>query len=127
MADIRKRTGKNGTTYQVRYATKATKSGYAFRTFDTLKEARAFTESGEARSPLGARDPEVRTIAQAVDKWLAVCVKEGREGRDPITKHTEKTYGRRAEVMKSYDWGKSLQEIDAPDVVEFRSWLLAQQ
>ena len=42
MADIRKRTGAKGTTYQVRYPTPGTKSGYAYATFSTLKEARAF-------------------------------------------------------------------------------------
>jgi integrase len=47
MIDIRKRVGRKGATYQVRYPSKATKSGYAYATFDTLKEARAFLESGE--------------------------------------------------------------------------------
>jgi hypothetical protein len=37
MADIRKRNGKNGPTYQVRYPSKATKSGYAYATFRTMK------------------------------------------------------------------------------------------
>ena len=49
MADIRKRTGKKGTTYQVRYASKTAKGGYDYATFDTLKEARAFLESGETK------------------------------------------------------------------------------
>src|SRR4051794_17413340 len=35
MADIRKRIGGRGTTYQVRYPSKATKSGYAYKTFLT--------------------------------------------------------------------------------------------
>ena len=45
MADIRKRTGSNGVTYQVRYASSGAKSGYAYASFDTLKEARAFATS----------------------------------------------------------------------------------
>jgi integrase len=49
MADIRKRVGKKGITYQVRYPSKAAKSGYAFATFSTLKEARAFREDGRGR------------------------------------------------------------------------------
>jgi integrase len=48
MSDIRKRVGSKGTTYQVRYPNKATKSGYAYKTFDTRKEAQAFLESGKA-------------------------------------------------------------------------------
>lgn len=39
MTDIRKRTGAKGVTYQVRYPTRASKSGYAYKTFDTPKKA----------------------------------------------------------------------------------------
>ena len=35
MTDIRKRKGAKGITYQVRYPSKATKSGYAYKTFLT--------------------------------------------------------------------------------------------
>ncbi|SNT75689.1 tyrosine-type recombinase/integrase [Amphiplicatus metriothermophilus] len=125
MSDIRKRVGRKGTTYQVRYPSKSSKTGYAYATFSTLKEARNFVESGGTRANQSVRQCEIKTVGQAVDKWLAICVKEGRDGRDPITRHTEKTYGRRAEVMKAYEWGKALQELQAPDIVEFRSWLLS--
>ncbi|TXL75116.1 site-specific integrase [Vineibacter terrae] len=125
MSDIRKRVGAKGTTYQVRYPSKSTKSGYAYATFETRKEAQAFLESGKTQSSDSSiRDGEITTVSQAVDKWLALCVKEGRDGRDPITKHTEKTYDRRADAMKAYDWPKGLRDIRPPDVVEFRSWLL---
>jgi integrase len=49
MTDIRKRNGSKGITYQVRYSSKASKSGYAYKTFLTLKEAREFRESGETK------------------------------------------------------------------------------
>jgi hypothetical protein len=45
MADIRKRKGPKGVKYQVRYPTSETKSGYTYASFDTLKEARAFSEN----------------------------------------------------------------------------------
>jgi integrase len=45
MANIRKRKGSKGVKYQVRYPTGETKSGYTYATFDTLKEARAFSEN----------------------------------------------------------------------------------
>ena len=45
MSDIRKRKGPKGTNYQVRYASAGAKSGYAYKTFSTLKAARAFTEN----------------------------------------------------------------------------------
>src|SRR3546814_14237896 len=60
-----------------------------------------------------------------MDKWLRMCVEEVRDGRDPSTRYTEKTYDYRAGIMKAYNWQMSLQEVKAPDVVEFRSWLLA--
>jgi hypothetical protein len=124
MSDIRKRTGKNGTTYQVRYASTAAKSGYAYATFETLKAAREFVESGRARRDGNAASSPIKTVPQAVDKWLEICVMEGRDGRDPITRFTEKTYTRRANILKSYAWTKPLHDIRAPDIVEFRSWLL---
>jgi len=89
-----------------------------------MKEARAFVESGKLRRGNGITDSSIRTIPQAIDKWLEICVKEGRDGRDPVTRHTEKTYDYRASIMKTYAWQKELHELQIPDIVEFRSWLL---
>lgn len=124
MADIRKRVGKKGTTYQVRYPSKATKSGYAFKSFDTLKEAREYVESGKTRARAASHSSEIKTVEQAIEKWLDVCEKEGRRGRDPVTAFTHKTYSYRAGIINAYAWRKELHELGAPDVVEFRSWLL---
>jgi hypothetical protein len=55
MADIRKRKGAKGITYQLRYPSKATKSGYAYKRFLTKKQARKFHESGEAKRNGAAR------------------------------------------------------------------------
>lgn len=123
MSDIRKRTGSKGTTYQVRYPSSATKSGYAYKTFDTMKEARAFLESGRALR-VGATGAAAVTVKEGVQTWLDVCEKEGRGGRDPVTPYTLKTYRYRAAIINDYDWPKPLNELSAPDVVEFRSWLL---
>lgn len=124
MADIKKRAGKNGTTYQVRYAQLGAKSGYAYKSFNTLKEARAFTESGAVQ-----RRPQVlpdgpRTVEAAVELWLRICEKEGLNGREPITLYTLENYTYRAAFIKAYPWKKALQDISTPDVVAFRSWLL---
>ena len=124
MADIRKRVGKKGTTYQVRYPSNTAKSGYAFKTFDTLKAAREFRESyrgQEARQPLKS---EIKTVADGIDKWLRVCEKEGCDGRDPVTNYTLKTYEYRASLMNAYSWEKEIHELHSPDIVEFRSWLV---
>ena len=127
MADIRKRTGSKGTTYQVRYPDPAAKSGYSYATFPTLKEARVFREDSRARTTAVRRGREIGTVEEAVDKWLDVCEKEGRDGRDPVTRYTLKGYRQRAETIKAYDWDKPLAALTAPDIVEFRSWLLKTQ
>lgn len=124
MSDIRKRTGKKGTTYQVRYPSKATKSGYAFKTFQTLKEAREFVESGAHKINPTQPNSIRTTVSDAIDQWLDICEKEGREGRDPITKYTLQHYRHRAEIMKRYNWNCLLSELTAPDIIAFRSWLL---
>jgi integrase len=115
MTDIRKRKGAKGITYQVRYLSKATKSGYAYKTFLTKKEAREFHESGEAKKTGSARSGcGIVTVAEGVEKWLEVCEKEGRDGRDPVTDFTLKGYQYRARIINSFSWGKSLQELTAP-------------
>lgn len=124
MSDIRKRTGSKGTTYQFRYPSKATKSGYAYKTFSTMKQARAFLESGKARSAAAAREPSIRTMREAVDEWLRICEKEGLDGREQVTLYTLKNYRYRAGFITTYEWPKALQELLPPDIVAFRSWLL---
>lgn len=124
MADIRKRTGRNGTTYQVRYASKAAKGGYAYATFDSAKEARAFLESGKTKLATVRRDPEIHTVAEAAEKWLRVCEKEGLNGREPVSNYTCRNYEYRISFIKAYDWPKPVHELAPPDVVAFRSWLL---
>lgn len=124
MTDIRKRTGPKGPTYQVRYPSKASDTGYAYKTFSTLKEARTFREDAASRLGSAPVSRDVRTVAQAIDKWLDVCESEGRNGRDPVTGYTLTNYQHRAEIMKQYDWTRDLHEITAPDIVAFRSWLV---
>ena len=124
MSDIRKRVGKKGTTYQVRYPSKSTKSGYAFKSFDTLKEARAFIESGKTKEFDSGLDTSIRAVPKAIERWLQICEKEGTDGNDPVTSYTLETYEYFAEYMKRYPWQKSLFELNPPDIVEFRSWLL---
>jgi len=122
MANIRKRTGSTGTTYQVRYPCKTAKSGYAYEKFATLKEARAFVEN------LGSYKPTLRvnakTVDQSVNLWLGICEKVGRDGREQVEPQTLVEYQRRARIMKEYAWAKDIQELEPPDIVHFRDWLL---
>lgn len=125
MSDIRKRVGTKGTTYQVRYPSKATKSGYAYATFRTRKEAVVFIESGKARESGERQDTVPMTVEEAVEKWLEICETEGTDGHDPVTEYTLKNYRYLARFMKAYPWEKYLAELQPPDIVAFRTWLLA--
>ena len=89
-----------------------------------LKEARTFLEDFAARRKNGPLSTEIRTVDQGLQKWLDVCAKEGRNGRDPVTAGTVQNYEYRASVIRAYEWTKPFHELTAPDIVEFRSWLL---
>jgi len=125
MADIRKRTGSKGTTYQVRYPSPEAKSGYAYASFDTLKEARAFTEN--LRSHKHAPGGQPLSVSEAVDRWLDICEKIGRDGRESVEPMTMVEYRRRAEIIKAYPWVAPLHELVSADVVKFRTWLLEER
>ena len=88
MADIRKRVGKKGTSYQVRYPSKTTQSGYAFKTFNTLKEAREFNQN--LGSHADRVSSEITTVSHAVQLWLDICEKIGRDGREKVEPETLK-------------------------------------
>lgn len=122
MSDIRKRTGNKGTTYQVRYATSGTKTGYAYKTFDTRKEAVAFRETAGTRN--GPAKAAALTVPEGVQRWLDICEKIGRDGREVVEKETLKEYRRRASVMCEYTWTVPLAQLRPADCVQFRNWLL---
>jgi len=122
MADIRKRQGKKGVTYQVRYPDKSSKSGYSFATFKAMKEARAFSENSSEWECESTSN--INTVSDAVDLWLQICEKEGLNGREPVSYYTLKNYEYRAGFIKQYEWEKAPHELTPPDIVGFRSWLL---
>lgn len=107
----------------MRYAAAGTKSGYAYKTFLTMKEARAFRENSADRKHSQGIDMQ---IVQATDVWLKACEKEGINGREPVSKYTLKNYTYRATFIKSYEWPKTIATLSAPDIVAFRSWLLTE-
>ncbi|SDF09072.1 tyrosine-type recombinase/integrase [Rhodospira trueperi] len=125
MSDIRKRDGNKGVTYQVRYSSAGTKTGYAYKTFRTMKEARAFRESVGAMPKGFVAD--IVDVPAAVTTWLNTCEKIGRDGRETVEPETLKEYRRRARVMTDYDWSKPLQDLMPKDVIQFRDWLLENQ
>jgi integrase len=122
MSDIRKRVGSKGTTYQVRYPSSKTKSGYAYATFNTMKEARAFTQNlGTLRE---APSATILRVNDAIDRWIDICEKIGRDGREKVEPETLNEYRRRANVMQEYGWTKPIHELEPADVIQFRNWLL---
>lgn len=124
MSDIRKRTGPKGDTWQVRYRSAATKTGYSWKTFRTYKAALAFRETSGLLVDLGPASRKPLSVGDAMDEWLEICKMEGLNGREPITNYSHENYLYRATFVKKYDWPGNIHELKAPDVVEFRSWLL---
>lgn len=123
MSDIRKRTGKKGTTYQVRYADESSPTGFAYKTFETMKAARAHREGPK----IEARPRNALSVFDAVDQWLLVCEKEGRDGRPPVSAATLTVYRYIAEHIKAYRWDKPVQSLSKQEVIAFRSWLLQER
>ncbi len=122
MADIRKRQGKRGVTYQVRYPNNGSKTGYSFKTFRTMKEARAFSETSSEWET--DSKSSINTVAKAAGLWLDICEKVGRDGRETVEPQTLVEYKRRAKVITEYQWASNLQSIKPTDIVQFRTWLL---
>lgn len=121
MSDIRKRNGRKGATYQVRYADPFSRTGYSYKTFKTAKEARAFRPEPTPSLPSGQQ-----SVPESIDFWLHVCEREGRDGRAPVSSGTAKHYRHYAGIMKRYPWDKPVAGLTKPDIVAFRSWLIAE-
>jgi integrase len=63
-------------------------------------------------------------VEDAVDLWLDVCERIGRDGRETVEPETLKEYRRRAGVMKEYEWRNPVHELQPSHIVQFRNWLL---
>lgn len=67
---------------------------------------------------------DIQTVPQAVQLWLDICEKIGRDGREKVEPETFKEYRHRGRIMREYEWSKPLQELEPADIVHFRNWLL---
>lgn len=124
MADIRKRKGKK--PYQVRFSDSSTASGYGYRSFIKWKDANAFKCQKDLEEGGGLQPTTIRTVEQAIDKWLEITRTEGRKNPgEPVSRATQEQYEYRSRIMKAYAWPAGLQDLDEPHVMDFRSWLLA--
>lgn len=122
MADIRKRKGAKGIQYQVRFTSGDGNSGYTYRSFDSLREAKRFIESGAIQKS-SAKGSDI-AVEAAVEQWLQICEREGLNGREPVTAYTLENYKYRAGFVTAYRWPKPIKQLTPPDIVSFRSWLL---
>lgn len=126
MADIRKRKSKNGSiTYQVRFSDPTTASGYGYKSFKSLKQANKFAAQKELDEQNGCLGVKSKPVSEAIEHWLEICRTEGTDGCDPVTQCTYENYRYYAEFMTSYDWTKTTDQLTTPDIVEFRTWLIA--
>lgn len=122
MSDIRKRTGKKGPTYQVRFVDSSSATGYSYKTFTTAKAARSFLEEPIKKS-VGANG---EAVSEAISLWLKICETEGRDGRPPVSDATLRYYQYIGGIIKTYPWEKGIRRLTKPDIVAFRSWLIAE-
>ena len=132
MADVRKRIyADGGVGYQVRFIDKSSKSGFRYKTFALAKQAQQFKTIKDLEE--GAFSPVLQatsslqsdfSVLDAIELWLDICGRVGRDGREPVEPTTFAEYARRARVMRRYNWKKPLQGLQPTDVVQFRTWLL---
>lgn len=125
MADVRRRVNSKGKiVYQVRFADQSNTSGYGYRSFPRAKDAHQFAAECEIEKHSFRPRSDIDTVPKAIDKWLDICITEGTQNHEPITRYTQKTYAYRAEIMKRYDWPVPLPELRPSHIQEFKSWLL---
>lgn len=128
MADIRKRNNADGSIgYQVRFIDKSNKSGFGYRSFSKAKEANHFKAQKDLMETGLVSEPEIESdlsVSDAVELWLKICEKIGRDGREPVETMTIVEYHRRAKIMWAYPWSKPASQLTPTDIVRFRTWLL---
>lgn len=124
MADIRKRKGKK--PYQVRFIDKSKKKGVGYRSFSRWGDANKFKCRKELEEGGALQSTTIRTVEEAIDKWLEICRTEGRRNPgEPVSLATMEQYEYRSRIMKAYHWSASLQDLEELHLLDFRSWLLA--
>ncbi len=121
MADIRKRAGKKGPTWQVRF--NDPNSGVPrYKTFPRRKDADAFLATLTRATYV--HDSETITVCEAADRWLQVCENTGRKGREPVETSTIKQYRLHARIIKEMIGGTKLNTLTSVSCDRFRDDLL---
>ncbi len=123
MTDIRKRTGKRGVSWQVRFKDARTGKRH-YKSFPRRKDAEAFIS--ETTLPQYIADSQTITVAEAADRWLKVCKTTGRKGREPIELSTARKYEEHVGKIKTLIGNLKLNELTPVRCSEFCEDLLAE-
>lgn len=115
---IEKKTGKR---YKVHYKDPVTGKRRS-RVFKRAKDANHFVTEIPKRDYI--HDSDTVTVAIAADKWLDVCEKIGRRGREPVEKATLKPYRLHTRYIKEIIGGRNLNELTPQVCEQFRTDLL---
>lgn len=121
MADIRKRDGEKGTTWQLRF-NDPNSGKVRYKTFSRRKDADAFLY--ELPRSTYVHDSDTLTVEQAADRWLDVCENTGRKGREPVEPSTLRPYKLHASIIKKMIGGTKLNALTPVFCDRFRDDLL---
>jgi integrase len=121
MADIRKRKGPAGTGWQVRY--KDPVSGNTrYKSFVRRMDADAFVAT--LGSPDFLDDRDTVTVEEAAQRWLEVCQKTGRKGREPVEASTLRKYQEHVQIIAGMIGSRRLNKLTHVACNNFRDELL---
>lgn len=122
MAFIQTIDGKKGPIYKVHYKEPLTGKRRC-KSFSRMKAAQNFRDNVPKADYLHNADTVTMTVA--TDKWLEVCEKTGRKGREPVEKSTIKPYKLHAAYIKDMIGDVRLNQLDPHFCERFKTDLLA--
>jgi integrase len=121
MAFIQPIEKKTGRKYKVHYTDPLTGKRRS-KVFDRAKDAHFFKDNIPKNDYVHNKDTV--TVSEAADKWLDICKKSGRKGREPVEKATLRPYRLHTRYIKDMIGGRRLNEL-TPEVCEkFKNDLL---
>ena len=121
MAFITEHNGTRGRSYKVHYVEPVTGRRRS-KAFPRKKDAIFFRDNVPKSEYLHSRDTV--TIEEAANKWLEVCEKIGRKGREPVEKSTIKPYRLHANYIVEMMGAAKLNQIDPRFCETFKRDLL---
>lgn len=121
MAFIQTLEGKKGPIYKVHYKEPLTGKRRC-KSFTRMKAAQNFRDNIPKDDFL--HDSDTVAVSEAADKWLEVCEKIGRKGREPVEKSTLKPYQLHAGYIKEMIGDVKLNQLDPHACERFKNELL---